>query len=144
MEQPTQQLPQANKVRIMKHTIYKEKIPIYHGEIWIIFSDDFIESGKELGIEFRKSANECLGLALRKEIKGPGVYCIFIKTHKRLSVDVLAHEALHIVNYIFEDRGISINTKNDEPQAYMLGWVLSNVYKAALKQGEKKMISKRN
>lgn len=42
---------------------------------------------------------------------------------------VVAHEALHIVHKIFEDRYIQIDIDNDEPEAYLLGWVVGQCHK---------------
>lgn len=36
----------------------------------------------------------------------------------------LAHECLHIANMILHARGITIDTENDEVQAYLLGWLM--------------------
>lgn len=113
--------------------VYKKDIPVYFGKLWVIFTDDIIEAGKKIGIAFKPSANDCLGLAVRRIESGAGEYAIFIKSHKRNSPDVVAHEALHLVNYVFEDRGVELSTSNDEPQAYMLGWVVEQIEKAKRK-----------
>lgn len=57
--------------------------------------------------------------------------------------EIAAHEAVHIVNKTYEHAGAKLDTKNDEPQAYMTGWVVSEIYKAyndfnkKLKNGKK-------
>lgn len=42
---------------------------------------------------------------------------------------VVAHEALHVVHFIFSDRGIDIDIKNDESECYLLGWIVGKCHK---------------
>lgn len=46
------------------------------------------------------------------------------------SADTVAHESVHIVNKIFNDRGIRLDSHNDEPQAYLTGWVAGKINEA--------------
>lgn len=103
---------------------YRVQVPIYFGNLYIKFSKDFIKDAGRLKINLTDNANEWLGLAFRKSQKKAGAYCILIK---RNTPDVIAHECLHVVNYILHDRGITIDTANDEVQAYLLSWVVSQV-----------------
>lgn len=43
---------------------------------------------------------------------------------------IIAHEVTHLVNYIFEDKNIKLDIINDEPQAYLTGWLFKQVEKA--------------
>lgn len=36
---------------------------------------------------------------------------------------VIAHEALHVTNYILHCTGVGVTLENDEAQAYLLGWI---------------------
>lgn len=98
------------------------KIPIYYGKLWIRYSKDFIADAHIIGIELHADANEFLGLAVRKSNTGASEYLMLIKED---TADIVAHESLHIANYILYDRGISISTENDETQAYLLSWVVT-------------------
>ena len=42
---------------------------------------------------------------------------------------IIAHEAVHIVNHIYFDRKIDLDLINDEPQAYLLGWIVQKCHK---------------
>jgi len=42
---------------------------------------------------------------------------------------IIAHECLHFVGYLFEDRGINFSTTNDEPQCYLLDWAVGECHK---------------
>ncbi|MEB0264077.1 hypothetical protein [Mucilaginibacter sp. 10I4] len=52
----------------------------------------------------------------------------FMFLPKGVSHSIIAHETVHVINSIFQDRGIVLDTKNDEPQAYLTGWVAKQVY----------------
>lgn len=40
----------------------------------------------------------------------------------KLDMNTIAHEVVHAVNNIYISRGISLDARNDEPQAYLTGW----------------------
>lgn len=42
---------------------------------------------------------------------------------------VIAHEAVHIANYVFKQCGILPDLNNDEPQAYLIGWIVKQIHK---------------
>jgi len=43
--------------------------------------------------------------------------------------DTVAHEAVHIVNRTYSHAGATLSLQNDEPQAYLTGWVVGEIYK---------------
>jgi hypothetical protein len=45
-------------------------------------------------------------------------------------VNTVVHEAVHILNRTYEHAGAKLDTKNDEPQAYLTGWIVDEIYKA--------------
>lgn len=107
--------------------LYKVRIPLYCGEILVLFSDDFARDGKELGVSISLTENSYLGLAIRLKDRRWSRYLILIRQD---TPDVIAHECLHVVNFILHDHGITIDTQNDEVQAYLLSWVVRECYKA--------------
>lgn len=66
--------------------------------------------------------NACAFRADRAEDVG---YFILLKPNA--SANTVAHEAVHIVNKVFNDRGIKLDSNNDEPQAYFTGWVVEKI-----------------
>jgi hypothetical protein len=42
---------------------------------------------------------------------------------KDLDLNTISHEIVHAVNFIYLSRGIKPDLNNDEPQAYLTGWV---------------------
>lgn len=53
----------------------------------------------------------------------------FIAVQKETDNATIAHEVVHIVNYIFINNGILLDRHNDEPQAYLTGWVFNEIEK---------------
>lgn len=45
----------------------------------------------------------------------------------------IVHETVHVVNRIFADRGVNPDPFNDEPQAYLTGWVYGQIEEALKK-----------
>lgn len=42
---------------------------------------------------------------------------------------IIAHEIVHIINYIYLDIGIHLDRENDEHQAYLTGWLFNEIEK---------------
>jgi hypothetical protein len=40
---------------------------------------------------------------------------------------VIAHEVVHLVNYIYQDCSMQLDRHNDEPQAYLTGWLFNKI-----------------
>lgn len=47
-----------------------------------------------------------------------------------ISGSLIAHETVHIVNAIYEDIRAQLDTVNDEPQAYLTGWLFEKIENA--------------
>lgn len=43
-------------------------------------------------------------------------------------VEYCVHECVHIVNMIFNARGLKLDSNNDEFQAYLTGWLFKHLY----------------
>lgn len=59
----------------------------------------------------------------------------FNNKRTKLSHGVIAHESVHIVNFVFDNIGAKQDFNNDEPYAYLVGWVTDQVYKFMYKKG---------
>ena len=109
----------------------KFDIPIYGGELWIMFGADFVQVGKSIQMDFSVAVDDCNAISFTKKANtNAGVYCIIIRPDK-VRPDIIAHEAVHIANYVFIDRGVTINTKEDEHHAYFVGWIVQQIVYAA-------------
>lgn len=97
------------------------KVPIYNTFIFVGFYDDSEELNKKYGTDSTHTTDAiCWG-----SIGGTAVF--FNKN--KISQRVIAHECVHIVNYIFKEKGIKLDLNNDEPQAYLMDWVFNEVNK---------------
>lgn len=46
---------------------------------------------------------------------------------KYYNAENLCHEAYHLAAHILNDRGVKADFKNQEPMAYLLGWVVDKI-----------------
>lgn len=54
-------------------------------------------------------------------------YIVAFTDKKHLSN--IAHEIVHIKNYIYRDCAMELDIHNDEPEAYLTGWLFEEIYK---------------
>lgn len=57
------------------------------------------------------------------------VTAYIIAVEDNVSASSVAHEALHVVNYMMRDRDMVPDLNNDEWQCYLLGWVVRQCHK---------------
>jgi len=101
-------------------------IPIYFGTLQIVITDDIREAESKLRLEEIESPiSFCSYVISNTKPNGISRYTILIKPDA--SINIIVHESLHIVNMIFSERGIKHDTINDEPSAYLLGWVTDKI-----------------
>jgi hypothetical protein len=115
-------------LKMKKHKI---DIPIYFGYLILVFENDFKKAIEKLKLDTKGRTNlpEYASITFsERNKKGVSQYFILFKKGTK-DHSVIAHEALHVVNWIMSDRGIACDLINDEPQAYLLGWVIKQIYK---------------
>jgi hypothetical protein len=100
------------------------KIPLYYGELVILQGKNNKSFPKKYDLSGTKGYAACTFKDHKKDGSTRYVVIFFGKT----DISTIAHEALHVVNQIFDDRLIYPDLKNDEPQAYLIGWVVSKCY----------------
>ena len=60
--------------------------------------------------------------------KIPGAYReIGVAFDEYEDMSIMVHEAVHIVNFIFEECGVKLDTINDEAQAYLTAWIFNQI-----------------
>lgn len=97
-------------------------IPIYFGKLTIITTD----SWSKVNLLYNTKIDSKLYDAVVFEIKDNDEYIVAIK---KVEWSIIAHEVVHIVNAIFLKCGIELDRHNDEPQAYLTGWIINEIDK---------------
>lgn len=110
----------------MKRRVKKHPIPIYHGELIIIQDKDCEWVAKKYNLEGNVKMFGAITFPHHtKQGYSRYVMAFFGKT----SAMNIAHEAVHFVNNVFNDRYINLDLHNDEPQAYLMGWVVNKCHR---------------
>ena len=61
----------------------------------------------------------------------------------RITLRNVAHESVHAANFIFSDLGIRIDVDNDEPQAYLVGFIADCIEKVQIEVVREKLKPKK-
>ena len=102
-----------------------KKIPIYKCHVAIIDNkEEWLKEFPNEPIGDYTIATTCT--------KGGDVYLYYNKA--KMDASSLAHECLHLVNFIFLNKGIDANLNNDEHQAYLIGWLFETLEPIVLKK----------
>lgn len=97
------------------------KIPIYFGEFTIVLCDDYEEVNIKYGQNIK---GEYQGLVFRRH----GDYNRYVVAFNNPpSGSIIAHEAVHLTSYLFQDICLKLDAENDEPQSYMVGWFYEKI-----------------
>jgi len=110
----------------------KLHIPIYNACLTICICDTMQSVGEEYGIEDLSESNA--KTMVKTFDDGKKGYLIAFKI---ISPSNIAHECLHFVNMLFEERGISYSLENDEHAAYLLGYVVDKCHEFLYKKNGK-------
>jgi len=104
---------------MLKKTI---KIPIYYGKLTMILDKDlsFIEK------KYKTRSLEDFGAVTLKSENDYRHYIVTFTDADHLSN--IAHEIVHIKNYIYLDCAMELDRYNDEPEAYLIGWLFNEIY----------------
>lgn len=113
----------------MLFRVKKIAVPIYYGHLQVIITDSFKEASDKLGIDHGDIDPESVGAFVTVKENGRGLELFTIMIKEDVGAGLLSHEVVHLVNAIFQRRGIKPDTINDEPQAYLTGWITEQIYK---------------
>jgi hypothetical protein len=99
------------------------KIPIYSGKLIIIQSDNFSDIEKKYNLV---SLEDYSAFCFKKQNNSSTYVMVF---GVDVTAGIIAHESFHVVTTLFEDSLITIDNNNDEPAAYLLGWIVEQCHK---------------
>ena len=122
----------------------KYDFTIYPCKLWVC--TDFKEAKKRFRYEdnnkeIESLSNDCLavtyGWLKEKGTKDLGLAVVVLSDLKTLGgskiVEIISHEASHVANRIFDWIGIRLDANNDEPYAYLIGYITSCIWKTVSK-----------
>jgi hypothetical protein len=101
------------------------KVPIYEFGCEVIFTDDIL-------VEINKLHKKKKIEPLDSPVYGYAIHGVFNdKYHlfyrlKDVNINTLSHEISHLIDFVFEDRGIEPAT--GEPRAYLTGYITEKIY----------------
>lgn len=97
-------------------------IPIYNSKLTIIYDKDlsYVEQKYKT-----KSLKDYGAVTLKDESK----YRHYVVGFEYNTGSIIAHEIVHIINYIYLDCGIELDRVNDESTAYLTGWLFEEINK---------------
>ena len=109
--------------------IKKVDVPFYYGKLTIVIAKDLRKAMKKVKEEIEKGfVPENYDAFVTWHIKNNyHNYTVFLKPNA--TAPTIAHEALHLSNRILHDINHTPTFINDEPQAYLLGWIVKEIYK---------------
>jgi len=96
-------------------------IPIYFGKLVMIFTDELEKLNPVYKTNIKEDDYDAV-VFLDKPESDKVIVAI-----KRKDWSVIAHETVHVVNAIFLSCNIQLDRNNDEPQAYLTGWVVQQI-----------------
>lgn len=100
----------------------KIKIPIYQCELTIVLDRDLTRIEKK----YKTKPLKDFGAVTFKDETKYRNYVVAFTDANHLSN--IAHEIVHIKNFIFLDCAMELDRYNDEPEAYLTGWLFDEIY----------------
>lgn len=97
-------------------------VPLYKQKITVIVTENLNKALKKEKIPFNFDANLYGALTYTENTDS-----IYLFVGKDIDVSLIAHEAVHIVNEIFKRVRIVPDLDSDEPQAYLMGWLVGEL-----------------
>ena len=109
----------------------KINTPLHHQVLHIIICDDVEKEMSEVRNKFYANVDR-FEFSGYTEAEGRHHLVLLNKkflTDEPFTISTIAHEAFHITNFIMKRVGIHPDVNNDEAQAYLLSWIVEQVYK---------------
>lgn len=97
----------------------KLNIPIFDLTLNVIIADSIEEYANKYNIEFSTTHAEAIAFIHNSQFN-----VLFVST----DIDIIAHEAIHIKNMIFDHVHMKLDTDNDEFEAYFTGWLVKQIH----------------
>jgi hypothetical protein len=103
------------------------KIPIYQFKLIIVLDKDLSYIEKTYGT----SSLEGFGAVAMRHPFQYRTYVVGFTDKNHLSN--IAHEIVHLKNMVFQDIQAKLDAENDEPEAYLTGYLFDEIYNFLIK-----------
>lgn len=97
-------------------------IPIYCCKLTIILDKDLTYIQKR----YKTVSLENFGAVILKDDSKYRHYVVAFSDANHLSN--ISHEIIHLKNHIYLDCAMELDRHNDEPEAYLIGWLFDQIY----------------
>lgn len=97
------------------------KIPIYQCNLTMVLD-------KDLSYIEKKYKTMPLSDYGAVTMRIPNKFSEYIVAFEYTDGAIIAHEIVHLKNLIYQDKGIELDRYNDEPEAYLIGWLFKEIY----------------
>lgn len=105
--------------------IIKRKIPLYSNLIiTIVYTEDFNKYADKINMQYDVPVDSFKAAVVELELGCPTIMI----NPKDYTHGIVAHECKHAVNRIFSYIKVKLDTENDEPECYLLTWIVDQVY----------------
>ena len=105
----------------------KINVPIFTSTVYVGVTDSFEEFFKKYNIECDSVNYDAITLSFADR----GLYYVVFKD---IAPDTIAHEVVHLKNYIFAHKGQQLDLHNDEVEAYFTGYLFRVINDAINRQ----------
>ena len=116
------------------------ELPIYYTDIIFIIDHDWTAASKKLKLDLSQDDLKAHALTLDNSDNYITEYEIYLLLKPGfLDINTLMHEVMHIVMYICMFKGIHPDPANDEPLAYLQGYIAEELFKFREKYFQKQL-----
>ena len=117
--------------------IITKEIPIYFGFLRIVITSDFKVAVKKLKLDTDGLNPDHYGAFVHRSRRiNDDIPIYTIVLEQDCPADLIAHEVVHLVNSVYLTINAQLDRHNDEPQAYLTGWFVKEIYKALKQKGK--------
>jgi hypothetical protein len=129
--------PPVKPVKPEKYFILEEmEVPLYGRKFVVILTND----KKQLKKRVKDSGiHNIYAHSYLTEWDNMGRYVMvlnFDAKHNNITHGVIAHESIHITNFILDQVNVLADHDNDEAAAYLIGWVNNEAHRVIYKHGK--------
>jgi len=104
----------------MRKTTFE--IPIYQAKVTVILDKDLSYAEKKYKT---RSLKDYGAVTMRND----NHFKTYVLAFEYADGGIIAHEIVHLINYIYLDCGIELDRVNDEHTAYLTGWLFRKIDK---------------